>query len=412
VNRHERLQRLLGASELVGLRMRLRRYYERGAISPVLHLRQLTEAERSALAALLGRPPSLAKSMRVDVAALDAALEQARLANSLRGALEALDGPIADRAAESVAIEVRWRAVLERCGEQCRTPLLAALLADAAGFGLLKRMAGGDPGAAMRLCELTQRVLMHLPAKGIPRAKLAADALGDAHGLDDGRPVATLVSAALKRQFRDALADDVERNESARAIWAGAGVMVNELSRPALFLNLPGKSGSALPGQPDYLSLRTLLRSPPTWQVAGREVFVCENPNLLAIAADALGARCASLVCTDGMPSAAQRTLMRQLADAGANLRYHGDYDWPGVQIGNAVMRAFDAQPWRYGAQDYGIAVARAKASHDSFRPLGPTIVDASWDSDLAQIMQRHGRAIDEEAIAEILLADLSTDDA
>jgi hypothetical protein len=34
------------------------------------------------------------------------------------------------------------------------------------------------------------------------------------------------------------------------------------------------------------------------------------------------------------MPSAAQQTLLAQLAAAGARLRYHGDFDWAGLVIG------------------------------------------------------------------------------
>ena len=32
-----------------------------------------------------------------------------------------------------------------------------------------------------------------------------------------------------------------------------------------------------------HLSLRRLLRRPPVWHVANRDVFVCENPKIVAI---------------------------------------------------------------------------------------------------------------------------------
>jgi hypothetical protein len=155
--------------------------------------------------------------------------------------------------------------------------------------------------------------------------QLAAKVLGDAHARDSGRATATIVLAVCKRIIAPAL--EVEeaqtdrqhrsnapyemREERTRDVWARAGVLVNELARPAMCLNLPnlddGRITQAL-GEPGYVSLRCLVRSPPNW--AGRSVFVCENPNLLAIAADELGARCAPMVCTDGMPGAAQRTLL------------------------------------------------------------------------------------------------------
>jgi len=125
---------------------------------------------------------------------------------------------------------------------------------------------------------------------------------------------------------------------------------------PALFLNLPLEGGGYLvgeAGEPAYASLRRVLRAPPRLAVAGRPVYVCENPNLVAIAADRLGPRCAPLACTEGMPAAAQRTLLAQLAKAGARLHYHGDFDWPGIRIGNVVVRDFGARPWRFGAADY-----------------------------------------------------------
>jgi uncharacterized protein (TIGR02679 family) len=193
--------------------------------------------------------------------------------------------------------------------------------------------------------------------------------------------------------------------ERDRALWARAGALVNELARPALFLNLPlegGQTFAAEAGEPAYATLRRLLRAPPRLAVAGRPVYVCENPNLVAIAADRLGARCAPLVCTDGMPAAAQRTLLLQLARTEAHILYHGDFDWPGIRIANLVMRAFGARPWRFGAADY-ISSADASPGVD----LQGTPIAAQWDSALAPAMQERGLAIPEEAVASALLEDL-----
>jgi uncharacterized protein (TIGR02679 family) len=195
--------------------------------------------------------------------------------------------------------------------------------------------------------------------------------------------------------------------ERARDTWARAGVLVNQLARPALFLNLPVKSAGdgGRTGEPSYLSLRSLLRSPPAWDVAGRRIFVCENPNLVAIAADRWGRDCASLVCTDGMPAAAQRTLLSQLALAEARLCYHGDFDWPGLRIANHVMREQGAGPWRFNAVDY---VAAVRATSGFPQRLEGTAVKASWDDGLAAAMDEHGITVAEEAVAAQLLSDLT----
>jgi uncharacterized protein (TIGR02679 family) len=259
--------------------------------------------------------------------------------------------------------------------------------------------------------------------------------LGNAHALDAGQPVASVVLAVWRHAeaaTTPSLADDpsglemaldeeqpesVEQalenspqvGERARDIWARAGILVNELARPALVLNLPIMNlttGHSPFGEPVYLSLRQLLRTPPTWSVEGRTVFVCENPNLLAVAADRLGGQCAPLVCTDGMPAAAQRTLLNQLLHAGARLHYHGDFDWPGLQIANHVMRTWQATPWRLAASDYEAAV---KTAPHLQRDLPESDVTATWDTDLASAMCHHGLSIAEEAVADALIEDLRT---
>jgi len=396
----ERLQRLLGGEPLVQLRLRLRQRFERaasGAEVQDFRLARLSAAEHAALAALQGRPARFAASIEVDVTAIDAGLRQAGVADSLRAALEQLDGPIVDRAAEREAVQTQWREVLAGCDN----PALASLLQTPAGIGLLKRLAGQSHTLAARSLAGVEAVLKQLPAHGVTRAQLAAKVLGDAHALDTGCTVATLVLAVLRSAPTHEASLDPE-GLSPRDLWASAGVLVNELARPALVLNLPGV---AAPGEPAYLSLRRLLRSPPQWPVQGRTVFVCENPNLLAIAADHLGAGCAPLVCTEGMPAAAQRTVLAQLAQAGAALRYHGDFDWPGLRIGNHVMREHGAGPWRFGAADYQAALGAAPSPG---RLLQGAAVEASWDETLAAAMRVALQAIDEEMVADPLLQDLA----
>jgi uncharacterized protein (TIGR02679 family) len=352
----------------------------------------------------MGRRPRQASSIQVDVAAIDAAMSNAGIAPSLKTALEHLDGPIAHLPTVRAETAARWAAV----AGVARHRGLARVLQSPAGLGLLKRLARQDAEAAARLRDRADLVLQRLPAPGQPRAQLAAEALGDAHALDNGEPAATLVLAVLRQAVppgEDGAAPDAAEEEDRRTLWARAGVLVNELARPALVLNLPLAGGGYLAGaagEPAFASLRQLMRSPPRLAVAGRTIYVCENPNLVAIAADRLGPSCAPLVCTDGMPAAAQRTLLAQLAQAGARLLYHGDFDWPGLRIANLVIGSFGAQPWRFGAADYTAATGIA-----SGQALTGSTVAAAWDAALAPAMQRHGLAIAEEAVAAALLPDL-----
>lgn len=404
----DRLQRLLGGEALSPLRSRLRQRYERAGASnviPSFRISKLTTAERTALASLQGSSVNAALSIQINVATIDEILRRASVADSLRDALVQLDGPIVDRAAERDEMQRQWRDVIDGC----RYSSLLTLLQTPNGFSLLKRIARQDHAVAAQMIASTETVLHRLPAPGIARAQLAAEALGDAHALDAGCSVATLVLEVLraslihKVSLESESTDSTDRAErSQRDLWASAGVLVNELARPVLVLNLPG---FATLGEPTYLSLRYLLRSPPTWAVRGVAVFVCENPNMLAIAADQLAERCAPMVCTDGMPAAAQRSLLKQLAAAGAALRYHGDFDWPGLHIGNYLIREFAATPWRFGVIDYRAALRVAPTLG---RTLNGNIVEASWDAALATGMRQSLRAVDEEMVKDALLHDLA----
>ncbi|MGH8219723.1 MAG: TIGR02679 family protein [Steroidobacteraceae bacterium] len=370
----------------------MRGRYERGEGRDTFTLTELSADERRALEGLLGRPVKAAGSMRLSMAELDAAIARAGLASGLRAALEALEGPVREIAAERLAARESWSAVLSGIAE----PRLVALVSNAAGAGLLKRLTGGDPGKARELAAQAARVLAQLPARGISLARLAAETIGDSHGLDAGRPLATVVLRACSTPN--------ESDERPREQWARLGVTVNELAMPALCLNL----GFAEPGEPTHISLRKLMRNPPDWALARRTVFVCENPNVVAIAADSLGPLSAPLVCTDGMPGAAQQTLLRQLAACGARLRYHGDFDWPGVSIGNFVTRTFAVEPWRFATVDYFSACAGMARDWVTHTQLSGTRIEASWDAGLATAMAESGVAVHEEAVVQSLLKDLT----
>jgi uncharacterized protein (TIGR02679 family) len=402
-----RLHRLLVSPDLAQLRQRLRRRFEdEGNLPQRMRLLNLVPHERTALAALMGAATRATNSFTLDVPTVDAMLVDAGLASSLRDALEKLDGKIVNRAALADKQRAGWAAVFAGVGNQS----LSSWLTSAQNQGLVKRHAGTRAQVAAQLLSRVELVLKFLPANGVTRSQLAAAVLGDAHALDSGRPESSIVLAVL-RHVRRAGDGEQDVEEDRRETWATAGVLVNELARPALFLNLPvvpsdrsgGRHHLAPLGEPDFISLRRLLRSTPAWNVSERDVFVCENPNMLAIAADQLGHDCAPLVCTDGMPGAAQRTLLSQLAAAGARLWYHGDFDWPGIGIANLVIREHSVRPWRMSADDY----VSATETVTTRVPLAGAVISPSWDDKLlAQMMELNVR-VAEEAVAARILPDL-----
>ncbi|MFG2504946.1 DUF2399 domain-containing protein [Streptomyces rubiginosohelvolus] len=80
-----------------------------------------------------------------------------------------------------------------------------------------------------------------------------------------------------------------------------------------------------------------------------------------------------------------RRIDLRLLADQGAALRYHGDFDGAVIRIAAYVMEKTGAHPWRMTAADYRSAIVGN--AHGS-RP--GRITGAPWDPELAEPMAEH----------------------
>ncbi|HEY5195754.1 MAG TPA: DUF2399 domain-containing protein [Solirubrobacteraceae bacterium] len=246
-------------------------------------------------------------------------------------------------------------------------------------------------------------VVIRLPlVPVVERAVLSAQLFsGDAHMLDVDAKVERLARGLLDRLSR------APGGLSAREIWLEWGVETDPLSSTVLTLNLPvdpdtpvGAALTALRGAHAVLTLAQLEASPVTWRSG--DVFVCENPTVVRAAERALGRTCLPLVCTRGWPSAAVSTLLGQLRAAGARLHHHGDFDWDGLAIHQALVRDAGVRPWRYDAAAYQQAVGRSQAA---LRPLNTrrrTVTGL-----LADALASTGCMVPEELVLAELLADL-----
>jgi len=404
---HERLTRLLGGDDLAWLVARCRRRMElaRPLDAPVT-LADATAVQRAAVHRLMGRPPRPGSSLTVSLPAVDEVVRRSGACpDGLATAIVALTGEVPDRAAVEADRDNRWRTAFASLEATVTArPELHTWLAGLHSTGLVRRLAGTPEAATPLLADLAT-VIGNLPAEGEPLGRLAARATGRAHALDADRPLGTLALGAARSL--SGLPDGAGA-EWRREVWASVGVLRDELSSTVLTVGMPGDArtatGRALAawhevGQPAVLTLRQLVRDPPLSRV--REVFVCENPVVVAAAADRIGVGCRPLVCTAGQPSAATLHLLRALSSAGAAVRYHGDFDWGGLRIGNVVFSRVPAGPWRFGAADYRAA---AHGGHE----LSGEPVAASWDGDLAAAMGETGVAVEEEHVVEDLLSDLA----
>ncbi|WP_371878625.1 TIGR02679 family protein [Conexibacter sp. S30A1] len=418
---HERLSRLLGTAELAWVIDRARRRMERGEpLDGTVTLASASAGERDALARLLGRQPRTARGLSVSLGDLDALLRRAGLHDGgLAGAVITLSGPVTVRAQAQSAQALAWAqafagleaAIAARTGAAGGAEL-AEWLAHVRSSGLIKRLAGGSPATGARLLAGLALVLEALPCQrpeSLPA--FAARVLGRAHALDDGAPLSTLALGAARALAGIAAPGLGESpSEARREAWAAVGVLCDELSSVVLTLGLPGdgtESGGPLAaahaaGEPLWLTLRQLVRSPPTWRGLQR-VLIVENPSVVAFAADRFAPASVPLVCTHGQPRAATMVLLRSLAAAGVQLVHHGDFDWPGITIANLLQRRLPLKPWQFGADAYREAVL----AHRHTASLVGAPVLASWDRELTATMAATGRQVEEELVAQDLLDSL-----
>lgn len=393
----DQLRRLLGGEETVWLVRRARERMTAGRpLIGTVTLAGATAEQRRAIERLTGRPARSGASISVSLAEVDRILRSCRAApGGLEQAVVELTGPVRDRDLDRAAVTAAWADAFAPLDEAVAgRDALMRWRAWLDATGVVRRLAR-EPAAARVLLSQVAAVLRQLPSPGVPIGRLAAECCGDAHALDDGRPAGTVALSAAR-----ALAGQpftaAGNTDFRRTAWAAVGVHCDELSSLVLCLGLPGDTETPLgrvlklhreAGQPALITLRQLRFHSEPMRVG--MVRICENPVVVAAAADEIGTDCPPVVCASGQPSAAVWRLLDLLAADGAEFRYHGDFDWGGIRIARAVReRAMMARarwrPWRYNRDAYEVLASAMPKTVPPGAHLAGEPVAAPWDPGLA----------------------------
>lgn len=404
-----RLLRVLGAPELGWLVERIRVRLERGEpLDGTVTLVGATREQRRAAARLLGRAAGRGTSLSVPLPAVERALRSAGVAPGLREAVEALVGPVRDRAAERATEIQQFEGALAaaRRGRLAAERWHAAWLDEMTRDGTVTRLVRHERG---ELLMQATAVLERLPAESdeppVLLPVLAEAVTGDARALS-ATPLARLVLRALA--LRESVAVPVGR-EAERELWALAGVVTDDLASQVLVLNVRAAGDplgrwlteAADAGEPFRLTLHQLTAIPVMPMAI--DLYVCENPAVLRAATDQLGTGSAPLVCTEGEPSVACYRLLQAAVATGTRIHWHADFDWPGLRATAAAIRRVGARPWLMRADDYRAALAAGISE-----PLRGPHAPSPWDSRLAEVMRVSGRAATEEQMLSAMLAGLA----
>lgn len=278
--------------------------------------------------------------------------------------------------------------------------------------GWLRRLASRDPITATSLLDQSFALLKLLPVHPAPLAVVAAKHCGSAHALDDNTSLGRIMLKLLAKQSVHNTPE--KKAAKQRDIWESVGVVTDELSSTVLALNLPATGDSLTDrllqdhqrcGMPARLTFRHLRLHPPTFRLPPNDrdsrIYVCENPSILAEAANRIGANCPPMVCVEGHSSLACWVLLEQLCSRKFQLAYHGDFDWGGIRIANKLYAAFGFEPWRFTSTSHSI-----RSKHH--RKLRPPESEARWDRTLSETIRRSGVSVEEESAIDELIADLS----
>ncbi|SNS20752.1 TIGR02679 family protein [Rhodococcoides kyotonense] len=348
---------------------------------------------------------SRAHTTRLDLARFDEWLTHPR--NGGRGLLATLNEqtPLQDKkqlAADKADVKARAlsdaRTLLESHGDWADRWLSSLLNQD----GTL----GGR--VAVDSLRTAARVLAVLPVDGLSLTELAESACGDTKALASGGAPRLVLDALSLREGIPRPADPV----GIRLLWETAGVSVDALSSRVVVLGYRVAEDHAVArwlneaaaeGIPFALTLDMIGRGSLT--NTAERIFVCENIAVVAAAARTLGSRSATLLCTDGQPSAALHKLLAGLAP-GTNLHWRNDFDWPGLQMTSRAISRYDATPWRMDAESYRHALDARNSE-----PLKGFPTSSAWDPELATAMHESGRAVMEERSIPDLLRDLAPGD-
>lgn len=338
---------------------------DNGRITGRMTLPDATAAELDTLGGLLGRVlhRSDGGDLRIGLDQLDRALRTSRLQIGLQEVLEAMGGPLRDKPAERAAARTTlassWQTISTHRALSVH-PELTGWLERVRSTGLHTRAArGGDPFALLDACLNVLAALPTEPAEGLAAFAARTCPGGNTHALDRGRPMDVLCLSALAH-LND---EPTPRSASARREqWSAWGIICDELSVTVLAAGLAVAgdgyverclTAAAAVGEPRRLTLRE-LRGVNRLE-AGSEVFVCENPEVVAAAVTALGPACPPLICTEGQPSVACLRLLTAVTAAGATLRVRCDLDPAGLTIAAGLAARLPCRPWLMDATAYAL---------------------------------------------------------
>ncbi|WP_307851331.1 TIGR02679 domain-containing protein [Nocardiopsis sp. MG754419] len=255
-------------------------------------LKGLDEQDVAHVHGLLGTEPGrVSDQVRVDLAVLDA---------TLRDGYGIGLGDLLERVGPPLRLKSKVEEERSRLRSRILAPALASHLHETDWFrawledprtrgAITQRVTSADTDGLGRAVRVLETIDAHdTGTTPLLLPNLAVRVTGDTKALNNDRPLATLVLAALSARSAQ---ERPETAEERRALWEAYDVVQDDLASRVLVLNLPARgpvlgswmNEAAEHGLPLQVTLQQLVRFPP--EPSARVIHVCENPAVLRQAA-------------------------------------------------------------------------------------------------------------------------------
>lgn len=393
-----------------------KKYRSLGRVGGSVRLRGLSLEEGSMLTGFLGRDCRGRTEVVVKLREVDERLQQSRFELALPDFLALYFGAeIVSRKEEALRENRKWDAFFVSLQEEACTASTRAWLAELAGGGgagyrtvlALYRIDEQEAAETLKTCIAALDRLVQLPGRRQRLPVFAAGLTGDPHALDGERPLGRLLFFGLHHLY--GLSETEYGAERRKELFSRAGLEEDDLSSNVIVAGLqvrpedsrePVFKGSAVAASPLLLPLRFLEQS-TAWLPA--KVYTVENPAVFSAILDSApaGVKIPALICTSGQPSIAALKLLDQLVAAGSTIRYGGDFDPAGLEIGRRLAERFSTsfQPWFFDTAAYLQAAKGIRLTAEQGKKLAA--LQIAWDDKLIQTMLRTGRIVYQEVLVE-----------
>ena len=396
-----------------------KKYRSLGRVGGTVKLRGLSLEERAALTGFLGRDCRDRIEVAIKLQEVDEILQQSRFELALPEFLSLYFGAEIVSHKEAAFLEGRkWDAFFAGLEGQARTAVTRGWLAELAGGGgagyrtvlALYRQNELEAAELLKTCVAALDRLVQLPGRRQRLPVFAAVLTGDPHALDGDRPLGRLLFFGLHHIY--GLSETEYGAERRKELFSRAGLEEDDLSSNVIVAGLQVRPGdprepvftsSAAVASPLLLPLR-FLEQPTGWLPA--KVYTLENPAVFSAILDSAvaGVENPALICISGQPSVAALKLLDQLVAAGSTIRYGGDFDPQGLEIGQRLAERYGAsfQPWFFDTATYLQAPKGVKLAAEQSKKLAGQRV--AWDDKLIETMLQVGKAVYQEVLVERMI--------